>query len=48
MRRRALARLLRLPRSARRIRADLEEELQFDIAMRARDLEASGLSPAVV
>ena len=46
MRRRPLARILRLPRSADRIRADLEEEIQFDIALRARDLEASGLSPA--
>ena len=38
-------RFLRLPRSAQRIRADIEEEIRFDIDMRARDLVSQGLSP---
>jgi predicted permease len=42
---RPVRRFLRLPRSAARIRADLDDELRFDIEMRARDYVAQGLSP---
>src|SRR6185437_706526 len=42
---RPIRRFLRLPRSAARIRADLDDELRFDIEMRARDYVAHGLSP---
>jgi len=44
MSRRLIARFLRLPRSLSRIRAEVDEELQFDLEMRARDLRASGVS----
>jgi putative ABC transport system permease protein len=40
-----IRRFLRMPRSAARIRADLDDELRFDIEMRARDYVAQGLSP---
>ncbi len=46
MPRRPIARFLRLPRSAERIRADVRDELLFDIEMRARDYMAQGLSGA--
>jgi putative ABC transport system permease protein len=42
---RPIRRFLRLPRSAARIRADLDDELRFDIDMRARDYVAHGLLP---
>ncbi|MFI5228374.1 MAG: ADOP family duplicated permease [Gemmatimonadales bacterium] len=42
---RSIRRFLRLPRSAARIRADLDDELRFDIEMRARDYVAQGLTP---
>ena len=41
-----LRRFLRLPRSPRRIRADVDEELRFEIEMRARDLMRQGLDAA--
>ena len=41
---RRIARFLRLPRSAARIRADVEDEIRFDIDMRARDLMRKGLT----
>src|SRR6185312_7808781 len=41
---RPIRRFLHLPRSAARIRADLDDELRFDIDMRARDYVAQGLS----
>src|SRR5690349_20593417 len=47
MRRHRLSRFrafIRLPRSAARIRADVDEELRFDIDMRARDLVEQGMS----
>jgi putative ABC transport system permease protein len=37
-----IRRLLRLPRSASRIRADIDEELRFDLEMRAADLARQG------
>jgi putative ABC transport system permease protein len=40
---RRIPRFLRLPRSARRIRADVDEEIRFDIDMRARDLVRQGM-----
>lgn len=40
---RRIARFLHLPRSADRIRAEIDEELQFDIEMRARDLIDAGI-----
>src|SRR5579884_2671932 len=43
---RRIARFLHLPRSHGRIRADVEEELRFDIDMRARDLMRQGLPEA--
>jgi hypothetical protein len=43
-RRGGVARYLRLPRSASRIRDDIDEELRFDIEIRARDLRALGVS----
>lgn len=43
---RGLRRFLRLPRSPERIRADVDEELRFDIEMRTRDLIARGTSEA--
>ncbi len=46
MPRRPIGRFLRLPRSARRIRAEVDEELRFDIEMRAQDLAQQGLAPA--
>ena len=42
---RGFRRFLHLPRSPRRIRADVDDELRFDIEMRARDLAAQGLTP---
>jgi predicted permease len=36
---------LRLPRRASRIRADIDEEIRFDIEMRAQDLESRGIGP---
>ncbi len=45
MMKRRIGRFLQLPRSARRIRADIDEELRFDIDMRARDLMSQGASP---
>jgi predicted permease len=42
---RGIRRLLRLPRSPERIRADVEEELRFDIDMRAQDLVHRGVPP---
>ena len=39
-----IRRLLRLPRSASRIRADVDEELRFDLDMRAADLVKHGFS----
>ena len=41
---RTLSRLLHLPRSADRIRDDIDDEIRFDIEMRARDLMREGLS----
>ncbi|MGH7618373.1 MAG: ADOP family duplicated permease [Gemmatimonadaceae bacterium] len=41
---RGLRRFLRLPRSARRIRADVWEELRYEIDMRARELMREGLT----
>ncbi|HWH51936.1 MAG TPA: ABC transporter permease [Gemmatimonadaceae bacterium] len=41
---RPIRRFLRLPRSAARIRADLDDELRFDIDMRTRDYVAQDLS----
>ena len=41
-----IPRFLRLPRSAARIRADIDDEFHFDIDMRARDLMQDGLTPA--
>jgi predicted permease len=43
---RRIARYLRLPRTASRIRADVDDELRFELEMRARDLQTRGLSPA--
>jgi putative ABC transport system permease protein len=40
---RGIRRFLRLPRSAARIRADVDEELRFDIEMRASDLVRQGV-----
>ena len=40
---RGIRRFLRLPRSAARIRADVDEELRFDIEMRAGDLARQGV-----
>ena len=45
MGRRPMRRFLTLPRSIQRIRADVDDELRFDIEMRARDLMASGATP---
>ena len=39
-----IPRFLRLPRTAARVRADVRDEIAFDIEMRARELEADGLS----
>ena len=44
-RRRSIRRFIRLPRSAARIRADVDEELRFDIEMRANDLIRQGVAP---
>src|SRR5579884_1650752 len=44
MRRRPIARSLRLPRSPARIRAEIAEELAFDIEMRAHDLMNAGIA----
>ena len=44
-RRRGIRRFLRLPRSAARIRDEIDEELRFDIEMRTADLITSGISP---
>jgi hypothetical protein len=41
---RRVARFLRLPRSAARIRSDVDDEIRFDIDMRARDLVRQGMS----
>ena len=41
-----IPRFLRLPRSAHRIHADVDEEIRFDIDMRARDLVERGLPEA--
>ncbi|HEV8497281.1 MAG TPA: ABC transporter permease [Gemmatimonadaceae bacterium] len=38
-----IARFLRLPRSAARIRIDIDDEIAFDIDMRARDLVRQGM-----
>jgi hypothetical protein len=35
----------RLPRSAARIRADIDDEIEFDIEMRARDFMRLGVDP---
>ena len=40
---RRIVRLLPLPRSAARIRADIDDEIRFDIDMRARDLVRQGI-----
>lgn len=40
---RGIRRFLRLPRSAARIRAEIDEELRFDIEMRAGDLVREGV-----
>jgi putative ABC transport system permease protein len=40
---RRLARFLRMPRSAARIRADIDDEIRFDIDMRARDFVRQGM-----
>src|ERR1043166_9521051 len=45
MTRRRIGRFLRLPRSPRRIRADIDEVLRFDIDMRTRDLINDGMRP---
>ena len=42
---RGIRRFLRLPRSAARIRAEIDEELRFDIEMRAGDLMRQGVAP---
>ncbi len=44
-RHRGIRRFLRLPRSPARIRADVDDELRFDIEMRANDLERQGIPP---
>src|SRR5581483_10288386 len=41
--RRGLRRFLRMPRSPEQIRAEVAEELRFDLEMHARDLMARGL-----
>ncbi|MEO7086527.1 MAG: ABC transporter permease [Gemmatimonadaceae bacterium] len=41
---RRIARFLRLPRSVKRIRVDIDEEIGFDIDMRARDYVLRGMS----
>ena len=41
-----IARFLRLPRSAERIRADIDDEITFDIEMRAARLVAQGMARA--
>jgi putative ABC transport system permease protein len=46
MTRRGIRRFLQLPRSAQRIRADIDEELRFDIDMRTRDLMRAGVPEA--
>src|SRR5215467_6052310 len=46
MTRRGLRRFLHLPRSARRVRADIDDELSFEIEMRARELVQEGLTAA--
>ncbi|HEX4684854.1 MAG TPA: ABC transporter permease [Gemmatimonadaceae bacterium] len=43
---RRIPRFLRLPRSAARIRADVEDEIGFDIEMRAQDLMRRGAAAA--
>jgi predicted permease len=45
MTRRGLRRFLHLPRSAKRVRADIDDELSFEIEMRARELVEEGLPP---
>lgn len=45
MSRRPIGRFLRLPLTPGRIRAEIAEEFDFDIDMRARDLVAAGLTP---
>lgn len=40
-----IRRLLRLPRSAARIRAEVDEELRFDLDMRVADFVRRGLAP---
>ena len=40
---RRITRFLRLPRSAARIRTDIDDEIAFDIDMRARDLVREGM-----
>ena len=42
---RGIRRFLRLPRSEARIRADVDEELRFDIDMRVNDLLRQGVPP---
>ncbi len=42
---RRIARFLRLPRSAARIRAEVDEEIRFDVEMRAQDLVRRGMTP---
>ena len=44
MSRRGIRRFLQLPRTSRRIRADVDDELQFDIDMRTEELRRLGLS----
>jgi len=44
---RGIRRFLRLPRSEARIRAEVDEELRFDIDMRANDLVRQGVPPDV-
>ena len=44
---RGIRRFLRLPRSEARIRAEVDEELRFDIDMRASDLVRQGVAPDV-
>src|SRR4051794_3625291 len=43
---RHIPRFLRLPRSSTRIRTDIDDEIAFDIDMRARDLIRHGTDPA--
>jgi putative ABC transport system permease protein len=43
LRPKGIRRFLRLPRSKTRIRAEVDEELRFDIEMRASDLERQGM-----